>query len=52
MDTMQPEKLAPLNPKELQLIMMIREIKEGELVIYVANCKPVKVEEIQKDVEL
>ena len=41
-----------LNEQEQRLIQMIRETKYGELHIFVAEGKPVRVEEIKKSIKL
>ncbi len=41
-----------LNEQELHLVQLIRETKYGELVIMVADGKPVRVEEIKKSIKL
>lgn len=49
---MKPEKPIVLNEQELRLIQMIRDIKYGELHIYITDGKPVRAEEIKKSVKL
>ncbi len=41
-----------LNEQEERLILMIRDIKYGELHIFVADGKPVRAEEIKKSIKL
>ena len=38
--------------REEKLLQMIREIKFGEIHIYVADGQPVRVEEIKKSIKL
>ena len=38
--------------KEEKLLQMIREIKFGEIHIYVADGQPVRIEEIKKSIKL
>lgn len=38
--------------KEDKLLQLIREIKFGELHIYIADGQPVRVEEIKKSIKL
>ncbi|SHH98929.1 Uncharacterized small protein [Sporobacter termitidis DSM 10068] len=50
-----PEKrqdTAVLNEQEKHLLQMIRDIKFGELHIFVTEGKPVRVEEIKKSIKL
>jgi hypothetical protein len=42
----------PLNDQEKRLIQMIRDIKYGELHIFVTEGSPVRVEEIRKSIKL
>jgi Uncharacterized small protein (DUF2292). len=41
-----------LSEQELRLVQMIRDIKYGEIHIFVADSKPVRVEEIKKSIKL
>jgi hypothetical protein len=41
-----------LNEQEKHLLQMIRELKYGELHIFVSEGKPVRVEEIKKSIKL
>ncbi len=41
-----------LSEQEARLIKMIRDIKFGELHIFVSEGKPVRVEEIKKSIKL
>jgi hypothetical protein len=43
---------AALNEQEKHLIQMIREMKFGELHIFVSEGKPVRVEEFKKSIKL
>ena len=47
-----PNKHMPLNEQEKRLVQMIRELKYGELHIFVTEGKPVRVEEIKKSIKL
>ena len=38
--------------KEEKLLQMIREIKFGEIHLYVADGQPVRIEEIKKSIKL
>lgn len=44
--------LPALNEQEKHLIQMIREMKFGELHIFVSEGKPIRVEEIKKSIKL
>ncbi len=52
MSAQEPEKRLLLNDQEQHLIQMIRDIKYGELHIFIADGKPVRAEEIKKSVKL
>jgi len=41
-----------LNEQEIRLIQMIREMKYGEIHIFVVDSKPIRAEEIKKSVKL
>ncbi len=41
-----------INEQEKRLLQMIREMKYGELHIFVSDGKPVRVEEIKKSIKL
>lgn len=41
-----------LNDQEKRLIQMIREMKNGELHIFISEGKPTRVEKIKKRIEL
>ena len=41
-----------LNAQERRLVLMIREIKFGELRLFVSDGKPIRAEEIIKSVKL
>ena len=41
-----------LNEQEERLIAMIREMKYGELRIFISDGKPVRVEELKKSIKL
>ena len=41
-----------LSDQDRQLIELIREMKSGELHIFVSDGNPVRVEEVQTDVDL
>ncbi len=46
------EKRLVLNEQETRLIQMIRDMKYGEIHIFVAEGKPIRAEEIKKSVKL
>jgi hypothetical protein len=46
------EAAMTLNEQEKRLIQMIREMKFGELHIFVSEGRPVRVEEIKKSIKL
>ncbi len=48
----EPEKEPILNEQELRLIRMIRGVNYGEIHIFIADGKPVRVEEIKKSIKL
>ncbi len=52
MNAKEPEKRLILNEQEQHLIRMIREIQYGELHIFIAEGKPIRVEEIKKSIKL
>jgi hypothetical protein len=47
-----PNTLLVLNEQEKHLLQMIREMKFGELHLFVAEGKPIRVEEIKKSIKL
>lgn len=47
-----PDNDKTLNEQEKRLIQIIREIKYGEIQIYVVDGKPIRVEEIRKSIKL
>jgi hypothetical protein len=52
MSVKEPENRLILNEQEERLIRMIREIKYGELHIFITDGKPVRAEEIKKSIKL
>jgi hypothetical protein len=52
MSTKEPETQLMLNEPEQHLIQMIRDIKYGEIHIFISNGQPVRAEEIKKSVKL
>jgi hypothetical protein len=40
-----------LNEQEKRLILMIREVKYGELHLFISEGKPIRAEEIKKSVK-
>lgn len=52
MNAKEPEQGLILNESEQHLIQMIRDIKYGELHIFIADGKPIRAEEIKKSVKL
>lgn len=47
----QKKNVFPLTDKEEKLIQLIRELKFGEVHIYVADSQPVRAEEIKKSIK-
>ena len=41
-----------LSEKEEKLILMIREIRFGEMQLFVADGQPVRIEEVRKSIKL
>ncbi len=52
MDDKKTEAGLSLSEQEARLISMIRDIRFGELHIFVSDGKPVRVEEIKKSIKL
>ncbi len=52
MSVKEPLKNLVLNEQEWRLVQMIREMKYGEIQIYVMDSKPVRVEKIKKSIKL
>lgn len=48
---MEKRELIPVTEKEEKLIKLIRDLKFGEIHIYVADGQPVRAEEIKKSVK-
>ena len=51
---MAQEKEAPLSltERERKLILLLREIKFGEINLFVSDGQPVRVEEVRKSIKL
>lgn len=52
MESISLESEAQLTKQEKHLIQMIREMKYGELHIFISESKPIRVEEIKKSIKL
>lgn len=52
MESISLESQAQLTKQEKHLIQMIREMKYGELHIFISESKPIRVEEIKKSIKL
>ncbi len=52
MDGKEPDRKHVLNEQEKRLIQIIREMKYGELHIFISDGKPVRVEEMKKSIKL
>ncbi|GEM_PF-2099729 len=52
MNEKNPYQRLILNEQEIRLIQMIRDTKYGELHIFIADSKPIRVEEIKKSIKL
>ena len=48
----QKKTVLQVTEKEEKLIRMIRELKFGEVHIYIADSQPVRIEEIKKSIKL
>lgn len=48
---MEQKELNQISEKEKKLIQMVRNLKFGEIHIYVADGQPVRAEEIKKSVK-
>ena len=48
----QDTKTVKITEKEEKLLRMIRELKFGDLQIYVADGQPVRVEEVRRSIKL
>jgi hypothetical protein len=48
----EPVKNLVLNEQERRLVQMIREMKYGEIHIFVMDSKPVRAEKIKKSIKL
>lgn len=42
----------PLTEKEKKLIQLLREIRFGEVHLYMADGQPVRIEEVKKSIKL
>lgn len=52
MESISLESESQLTKQEKHLIQMIREMKYGELHIFISESKPIRVEEIKKSIKL
>ena len=52
MSVKEVDKKLILNEQEIRLIQMIRDMKYGEIHIFIADSKPVRAEEIKKSIKL
>lgn len=50
--TPETDPAPPLSVKERKLIRMIRELKFGELQVFVADGQPVRLEEVRRSIKL
>ena len=48
----EPKRPVDLTSREEKLIMLLRDLRFGELHLYVADGQPVRVEEIRKSIKL
>ena len=46
------QKPFPLTEREQKLIVLLREIRFGEIHLHVADGQPVRIEEIKKSIKL
>ena len=46
------ESLTDITEREKKLILMIRELKFGEMQLHVADGQPVRIEEVKKSIKL
>ena len=46
------EETIRLSEKEAKLIRLIRELKFGELRLFIADSQPVRLEEVRKSIKL
>ncbi len=52
MSSKEPIENLVLNEQEWRLVQMIREMKYGEIHIFVMDSKPVRAEKIKKSIKL
>ncbi len=48
----EPKERMQLSEKEEKLIRLIRDLKFGELRVFIADSQPVRLEEVKKSIKL